>query len=102
MIELKAFYDLDTEVLDGYSHNSLDNRELRLDREVLQRDVMKQWKRAVCEDSGSGYCTNEMWKGVLMHQQTREDLIFEKGWSVELSSCMWELHLKSALLYFSL
>lgn len=60
MIELKGFYDLDTEVLDGYTHNSLDNRELRLDREVLQRDGMKEWERAVCEDSGSGYCTNEM------------------------------------------
>lgn len=38
----KAFYDLDTEVLDGHSHNSLDNRELRLDREVLQRGGMKE------------------------------------------------------------
>lgn len=40
--ELKAFYDLDKEVLDGYSHNSLDNRELRLDREILQRDGLKE------------------------------------------------------------
>lgn len=40
--ELKAFYYLDKEVLDEYSHNSLDNRKLRLDREVLQRDGLKE------------------------------------------------------------
>lgn len=45
MTELKALYDLDTEVLEGYSHSSLDNRELRLDRELLQRDGMKECRR---------------------------------------------------------
>lgn len=42
MTELKAFYDLDKAVLDGYSHNSLDNRDLRLNREVPQRDGLKE------------------------------------------------------------
>lgn len=60
MRELKAFHNLDTQITDSYSHNSLGNRGLRLDREVLQRNRMKEHKRGVCKDFGPGYCTNEM------------------------------------------